>query len=489
MNKRTISETERNNRTAMYCHFVEAVIIAITFLAELLMGNRTVVSAMIVVVLAVVPVIAEFYFWNKSHETTMIKHLVAQGFAVMYTFILFTTTNSMTFLYVIPMVVIISIFNDTAYTIKITIGIILENLIVVFGGALTGRFGFRDMGSGLLQLMVIVLVGVYSYIAARTSEVNNRQKVETIKEAQDKTESLLGDVSNTSRIMQEGINVIHEKVERLKEASRSTKEAMEEVTSGATDTADAVQKQLHQTEMIGRKVEFVDEAAVQITDRMQQTLEVLENGNRDMEKLVSEVARSVQNSEDAADKLETLNQYIAEMNSIVELINGITSQTSLLALNASIEAARAGEAGKGFAVVATEISALATQTKDATTHITDLIGNVSGSISQVVTVIRGMIDGINAEKEATEHTSASFGTMETHTYAIQNYVQQLAESVEELKAANQEIANTVQTISAVSEEVSAHANETLEAEEENMKNLIGIAEKSQELIVLTQSEH
>lgn len=78
---------------------------------------------------------------------------------------------------------------------------------------------------------------------------------------------------------------------------------------------------------------------------------------------------------------------MAEMNSIVELISGITSQTSLLSLNASIEAARAGEAGKGFAVVATEISGMATQTQDATEQITALINNVSGAISEVVEVI------------------------------------------------------------------------------------------------------
>lgn len=488
MDKRTISDMERNNRTAMYCHLLEAVIIAVTFLAELLAGNRTVLSALIVIVLALGPVIAEFYFWNGDHETPMIKHLVAIGFAVMYTFILFTTTNSMTFLYVVPMVVIISIYNDSAYTVKITIGIILENLIVVFGGALTGLFGFRDMGSGLLQLMVIVLVGVYSYIAAKVSGANSRQKVESIKEAQDKTENILGDVSRISQLMQTGIQEIHEKVERLQEASHTTKEAMVDVTAGAADTAEAVQKQLQQTETIGQRVELVSEAAAAIAERMSQTLEVLETGNHDVEKLVGEVELSVQNSVDAADKLETLNQYIVEMNSIVELISGITAQTSLLALNASIEAARAGEAGKGFAVVATEISALATQTKEATAHITALIGNVSGSITQVVTVIRGMIDGINAEKESTGRTAASYGIIEEHTYAIRDNVERLTDSVGQLKEANQEIADSVQTISAVSEEVAAHANETLEAEEENMKHLLVIAGKSQELIALAQNQ-
>lgn len=488
MNRRNVTDQERNNKTAMCSHLAEALIITGTYIAEMLMGNRSVSYTLLVVILAMGPVIGELYFWSRNHESGMVKHLVAQGFAVMYTVILFTATNSMVFLYVIPMVLMISVYNDPGYSIKITIGIILENIIAVFGGAMTGKFGFRDMESGLLQLLTIVLVGVYSYFTARTLGENAGQKLENIKAAQDETENILGDVSRTSQLMQEGIHEIHEKVERLQEASYTTKEAMEEVTAGAADTAEAVQKQLQQTETIGQRVELVSEAAARISERMHQTLEVLGTGNHDVETLVSEVEQSVQNSVDAADKLETLNQYIVEMNSIVELISGITAQTSLLALNASIEAARAGEAGRGFAVVASEISALATQTKEATAHITELIGNVSGSITQVVTVIRGMIDGINAEKESTGRTAASFGIIEEHTYAIRDNVERLTDNVEQLKEANQEIANTVQTISAVSEEVSAHANETLESEEQNMKHLLVIAGKSQELIALTQRQ-
>lgn len=488
MNIRTVSDMERNNKMAMYCHLFEALIITITFIGELLIGNRTILYALTVAVLAMAPVIVELYFWSRDHEHVMIKHLVALGFAVMYTFILFTTTNCMTFLYVIPMVLVISVYNDTAYALKIDIGIVLENLIVVIGGMLTGGFGFRDMGSGLLQLMVVVLVGVYSFLAAKTSEANSMQKLANIEEAQSRTENVLGDVSRNARIMREGINEIHEKVERLQEASGSTRDAMSEVTSGATETAEAVQRQMEQTEQISGRVEQVNDAVLEIAERMKNTLSVLDAGKQDVDTLVREVETSVQDSVDAAEKLETLNQYIAEMNTIVELISGITSQTSLLALNASIEAARAGEAGRGFAVVATEISALATQTKDATAHITDLIGNVSGSITEVVTVIRNMIGGINEEKESTGNTAESFGKIEEHTYAIRDNVAQLTDSVEQLKDANKQIADSIQTISAVSEEVSAHANETLEAEKENMQNLLAIAGRSQELIALTQED-
>ena len=482
MDKRTLSDMARCNRTAMICHLVEASMITITFIAQLLVGSRGLLYSLLVVVLAMGPPLMELFFWSRDKESPAIKHLVAQGFAVMYTVILFTTTNNMLFLYVFPMIVVISVYNDKAYALKVNIGVVIENLLVVILGATTGRFGFRDMSSGVIQILAVLLFCAYSYIAAATSETNSREKLQQVKDAQGETEKVLGDVSRNADVMRRGINEIHAKVEQLQSASETTKDAMGQVTIGATDTAEA------QTETIGEKVGLVSTVASDITERMEKTLSVLEKGKADMDTLVGEVEVSVRNSANAADKLETLNQYISEMNTIVELINGVTSQTSLLALNASIEAARAGEAGKGFAVVASEISELATQTKSATTNITQLIGNVSGSITEVVTVIREMIDGINEEKEMSGNASASFGTIEEHTYAIRDNVARLTESVSQLEAANQEIADSVQTISAVSEEVSAHANETLAAEQENMQHLLTIAGRSQELIALTQTE-
>ena len=158
MDKRTLSDMARCNRTAMICHLVEASMIAITFIAQLLVGSRGLLYSLLVVVLAMGPPLMELFFWSRDKESPAIKHLVAQGFAVMYTVILFTTTNNMLFLYVFPMIVVISVYNDKAYALKVNIGVVIENLLVVILGATTGRFGFCDMSSGVIQILAVLLL-------------------------------------------------------------------------------------------------------------------------------------------------------------------------------------------------------------------------------------------------------------------------------------------------------------------------------------------
>lgn len=77
-------------------------------------------------------------------------------------------------------------------------------------------------------------------------------------------------------------------------------------------------------------------------------------------------------------------ECVKQINEMTESIMQISSQTSLLALNASIEAARAGEAGKGFAVVASEISKLANETSDSVTSINEIVTKVNSSVDGMV---------------------------------------------------------------------------------------------------------
>lgn len=488
MNTKQISDTQRNNRTALTGHTVEALIIVIFYISRFVKGERTLAYAVMITALALIPVLLGQFFFLRDKETTMIKHTVGIGFAVTYTAMVLTTQQANIYVLVIPMILLVTIFDDVKYSIEINTGTIILSLIMTIGGARTGRFGYQGADGAIVQVTAMVLVAVYSVYAAMTSNANSQRKLDNVQEAQSKTEKLLADLSSMSQQIQAGMEDIYEKVDNLNNSSLLTKDAMIEVSGGTAETADAVQNQMAQTGEIQSKVNIVSDAAEKISKNMEETLNVLGHANKEVDVLVMQVENSVKEGVDAAGKLETLDQYIEEMHSIVELISGITSQTSLLALNASIEAQRAGEAGRGFSVVAKEITGMAARTKEATVHIRQLIENISDAITDVVTVVREMIAAINEERQSTENTAENFAQIQSNTLEIKKNIEQLNTNIEELKTANEQIVESIETISAITEEVSAHANETMTAQEQNSNVLNKITARMQQLIEIARQE-
>ena len=127
-------------------------------------------------------------------------------------------------------------------------------------------------------------------------------------------------------------------------------------------------------------LERLDEKITVIT----QKIDEINNNARRVKKSADIAEQRVEEGkkqmDDMLSTMDSIHNDMQEIITISHLIEEISSQTSLLSLNASIEAARAGEAGKGFAVVAQQIGLLADQTADALHKTGEIIEKVSFSI-------------------------------------------------------------------------------------------------------------
>lgn len=479
-------ELARENTVAMNCHFLVCGIISIAYFVEFLKGDRTLLYVLATIILAMGPVVGEIICYKKQHDTKMIKHFVGIGYAILYTFVMFTTNNHFTFVYVIPMLIAITVYNDFKYSLPIEVGVVIVNVIQLALFFKRGIYTKADMASVEIQFFVIVLIcGIQLYVSI-VAEKLNQKKLAELKAEHEKTEELLTRIMDTSDKMTQQITESAQKTASLGESMQAMKESMEEVNSGSNDTAEAVQSQLNQTEEIQAMVEQVEKGTENIIDSMNQNKEAIAQGNANVGILVKQAEETVESGKKVTEELSQLDTYMSQMNSILDIINSITSQTSLLALNASIEAARAGDAGRGFAVVASEISQMAQQTKDSTVQISQLIENVSNAIQMVVEVSGSMISMIESQNETTEKTAESFTVIEKNSDNVYGHSNELAAYVTKLADANKKIVDSISTISAISEEVAAHASDTLSATESNNVIVEELAALSGQLETLAQ---
>ena len=384
------------------------------------------------------------------------------------------------------MLIAITVYNDFKYSLPIEVGVVIVNVIQLALFFKRGIYTKADMASVEIQFFVIVLIcGIQLYVSI-VAEKLNQKKLAELKAEHEKTEELLTRIMDTSDKMTQQITESAQKTASLGESMQAMKESMEEVNSGSNDTAEAVQSQLNQTEEIQAMVEQVEKGTENIIDSMNQNKEAIAQGNANVGILVKQAEETVESGKKVTEELSQLDTYMSQMNSILDIINSITSQRSRLELNASIEAARAGEAGRGFAVVASEISQMAQQTKDSTVQISQLIENVSNAIQMVVEVSGSMISMIESQNETTEKTAESFTVIEKNSDNVYGHSNELAAYVTKLADANKKIVDSISTISAISEEVAAHASDTLSATESNNVIVEELAALSGQLETLAQ---
>ncbi len=453
------TEISRVNWGAIMCHAGENVIISFAYLLEYAKGARTLAYVLSIIALSIIPIVIELTVYLRNRESKAIKYLVGLLFCVLYAYVLLTTTNPLGFVYIFPMFITITLFSDVIFDFLITALVVVLNVVSII---LLHPDGFEgnDLASAEIQVLALVLIGVYLVITSRIIKRNNNEKLNLLSSEKKTISDLLDTVMSSSSKITEDIKIMSGEMTSLEDAVTQTKEAMKEVSIGTTDTAESLQEQLVSSEDIHNHVKIVYDMSKQLQGSMEETNHEVQNGKNNISSLMQQANESSKTSLELVPQLKELNEQMSKMHSIIEIITGIASQTNLLALNASIEAARAGEAGRGFNVVAGEIGSLSGQTQSATVTITELIQQVSIKIDSVVHAIQILMDSNKKQFELAASATENLDKIWTSQENLGAQTKGLDNTIDQLKSANEGIVESIQSVSSIMEEVSAHASET-----------------------------
>ena len=468
-NNVTFNGARAMNKMAVACHTVIVAVLEIAYLIEVLKGSRTVGYYVVFSLIAILPVALEFFLYNREPEDTRLKYVIGVAYSLFYLFVVFTTVNLIAFTYIIPLCLVIILYSDVKLCAWVSGAGVVINIAFVGWQGMSGGIKSEDMATYEIRMALLILVAVFLCLATKTLEKINASKLAELDREKDNVSALLDKVMRISGQMSDGILDVAGQMRELGSAVSETRNAMQEVSSGTNETAESIQNQLGQTEEIQNHIGQMVDVMGAITQHMAETKDSVRLGRENLQTLAGQMERSEQAGTQAVAEMKELEEYTSNMQTIIDMITSVASQTSLLALNASIEAARAGEAGRGFAVVATEISNLANQTQGATVDITDVIRSVSDKLKTAAGTVEELMESNRRQNESAVHAADSFEKIAADTDQVDEQSRRLDGSVKQLAEANRVIVESIQTISAIMQEVSAHSQETFRVSENNTK--------------------
>lgn len=453
--------------TTAVVYFLCYIIVLVSYLK----GDRTLAYMVSMLAVMLLTIVLGFVALKKDSGNVRLRYYMLIGLTIVNIMLIYAFNDYYTrFLAAMPLLGCILFFDLKFAKLSAVITSAVNILLTLFR-----HFGLQNYKEdtflpNIVAAAAVTVLMFLMYYLTKVGKNFNEDSIGKVNYEADAQKEMMTDVLKIAESVRNATQQAMELMNALQTSSEAVAEAVGDISHSTTATAESIQSQSVMTQGIQNNLEQSVSRAEAMAESAKRSSELNRESSERMQVLRTE-AKTLQTTNDAvAEAMRQLQRNVINVKEITKTIFDISSQTNMLALNASIESARAGEAGRGFAVVADEIRNLSERTRQETENISKILDALAANASETAAAMEESLKSGKLQEEMITEVAERFEEINENVTGLTEGVYEIEKALEALSGANTEIVNDISNLSAMSEEVTALAQQSAEMTEGNFRN-------------------